>query len=147
MPINIDEELLEELIALGDRLTEDRLYEIVVQELEQNIFDSVAQAKALEEAEGDEKKARAFYTKHRVRRIRDLISSIAVVKRAQEEEDRLQAEKKRFEEEERLKQVKEIERKYQKIGEDAEIREKNQRFVGWLIYIVLGLFMIAIIFS
>ena len=147
MLINIDEELLKELIALGDRLTEDRLYEIVVQELEQNIFDSVAQAKALEEAEGDEKKARAFYTKHRVRRIRDLISSIAVVKRAQEEEDRLQAEKKRFEEEERLKQVKEIERKYQKIGEDAEIREKNQRFVGWLIYIVLGLFMIAIIFS
>ena len=28
MPLNIDDELLKELIALGDRLTEDRLYEI-----------------------------------------------------------------------------------------------------------------------
>ena len=38
--VEIDEELLKELIALGDRLTEDRLYEIAVQEVEENIFDT-----------------------------------------------------------------------------------------------------------
>lgn len=83
MPINIDEELLKELIALGDRLTEDRRYEIAVQEVEENIFDSVARVRALEEAEGDEKKARAFYAKHRVRRIRDKISEQALIAEAE----------------------------------------------------------------
>ena len=98
MPLNIDDELLKKLIALGDRLTEDHLYEIAVQEIEKNIYDGVAKVKALEEAEGDEKKARAFYTKHRVRRIRDLISEqalLAEAERVQAEKDRLQAEKER----------------------------------------------------
>ena len=66
--------ILKELIDLGDRLTEDRLREIVIAEIESNEMDGVAQAYALEEADGDEKKARAYYTKHRVRRIRDLIA-------------------------------------------------------------------------
>ena len=46
--IYIDGDLFKELIALGDRLTEDRLYEITVQEVEKYIFDGVAKAKALE---------------------------------------------------------------------------------------------------
>ena len=50
------------------------MYEIAVDEIENNEFDKVAQAIAFEEAEGDEKKSRAFYTKHRVRRIKDEIS-------------------------------------------------------------------------
>ena len=50
------------------------MYEIAVDEIENDNFDKVAQALAFEEAEGDEKKARAFYTKHRVRRIKDEIS-------------------------------------------------------------------------
>ena len=70
----MDKKILKELSELNDRLAEDRMYEIVVDEIENNEFDKVAQAIAFEEAEGDEKKARAFYTKHRVRRIKDEIS-------------------------------------------------------------------------
>ena len=70
----MDKKILKELSELNDRLAEDRMYEIAVAEIENNEFDKVAQAIAFEEAEGDEKKARAFYTKHRVRRIKDEIS-------------------------------------------------------------------------
>ena len=70
----MDKKILKELSELNDRLAEDRMYEIVVDEIENNEFDKVAQAIAFEEAEGDEKKARAFYTRHRVRRIKDEIS-------------------------------------------------------------------------
>ena len=69
MTDKIDPTILKELIELGDRITEDRLCEIVITELESNEMDGVAQAYALEEADGDKKKARAYYTKHRVRRI------------------------------------------------------------------------------
>ena len=79
MAKGIDPNLMAELIALGDRVTEDRLYEIAVDEVERNELDKVAMALALEEAEGDEKKSRAFYTKHRVRRIKDAVSQQAVV--------------------------------------------------------------------
>ena len=79
MVSQIDPLLMRELIALGDRLTEDRLYEIAVSEIEKNEFDGVAKALALEEAEGDEKKGRAFYAKHRVRRIRDILTQEALV--------------------------------------------------------------------
>ena len=84
MAKGIDPNLMSELIALGDRVTEDRLYEIAVDEVERNELDKVAMALALEEAEGDEKKSRAFYTKHRVRRIKDAIAQQAVTA-AQEE--------------------------------------------------------------
>jgi hypothetical protein len=79
MTDKIDQEILIELVELGDRLTEDRLREIVIAELETNEMDGVAQAYALEEADGDEKKARAYYTKHRVRRIRDLIAQETIL--------------------------------------------------------------------
>lgn len=71
----MQKEILEQLIALDSRLLEDRLYEIAVQEIETNEFDAVAKAKAFEEAEGNELKARAFYTRHRVRRIRDQLAA------------------------------------------------------------------------
>lgn len=83
MADKIDPTILKGLIQLGDRLTEDRLREIVIAELESNEMDGVAQAYALEEADGDEKKARAYYTKHRVRRIRDMIAIIAEEQRAE----------------------------------------------------------------
>ena len=92
MLINIDGDLFKELIALGDRLTEDRLYGITVQEVEKDIFDGLTKAKALEEAEGDGRKARSFYPKHRVRRIRDLISGqalLAEAERVKAKKDRL----------------------------------------------------------
>ena len=87
MADKIDPSILKELIELGDRLTEDRLREIVIAELESNEMDGVAQAYALEEADGDEKKARAYYTKHRVRRIRDLITQESILA----EEERAEA--------------------------------------------------------
>ena len=74
----MQKEILEELIALDSRLLEDRLYEIAVQEIGTNEFDAVAKAKAFEEAEGNELKARAFYTRHRVRRIRDQLTAYSI---------------------------------------------------------------------
>ena len=58
----INEEWLTELIDLGERRSEDRLYEVVIDGIERDELDSVAKAKALEEAEGGQNKARAFYT-------------------------------------------------------------------------------------
>jgi hypothetical protein len=74
----MNKEILIELAKLDDRLLEDRLYEIAVEEIERGEFDGVAKARAFEEAEGDDKKSRAYYVKHRVRRIRDLITAAAI---------------------------------------------------------------------
>ena len=93
MTDKIDPTILIELIELGDRLTEDRLREIVVAEIQRNEMDGVAKAYALEEADGVEKKARAYYTKHRVRRIRDLLA-----------QENIRAAEERAEKEERAKQ-------------------------------------------
>jgi hypothetical protein len=107
MPAKIDPDLLNELLDLGDRLSEDRLYEVVVQEIEVNDFDAVAKARALEEAEGDGNKARAFYTKHRVRRIRDILAQQAFVaeQEAQRKKAKLTVEAERIEAE--IKAIKE----------------------------------------
>ena len=99
MTDKIDPTILKELIELGDRLTEDRLREIVVAELERNEMDGVAQAYAFEEADGDEKKARAYYTKHRVRRIRDLIAEEIIIAEGQRAEAAKRANEKQKEEE------------------------------------------------
>ena len=132
MSIKIDPDLLNELIKLGDRLSEDRLYEIAVSEVEDNQFDGVAKAKALEEAEGDQNKARAFYTKHRVRRIRDLIAEQALMaeaSRVQAEEERVKAEEER------------VQAEKQRIREEKErVREENFGkgvFKWYLVVIVL----------
>lgn len=60
--------------GLSDRLLEDRLYEMTILEIESGTLDKSAEARALEEAEGDETKAKALYIKHRVRRLRDLFA-------------------------------------------------------------------------
>ena len=99
MADKIDPSILKELIELGDRLTEDRLREIVIAELESNEMDGVAQAYALEEADGDEKKARAYYTKHRVRRIRDMIAQESIIAEEQRAEAAKRANEKQKEEE------------------------------------------------
>ena len=98
MAKGIDPNLMSELIALGDRVTEDRLYEIAVDEVERNELDKVAMALSLEEVEGDQKKSRAFYTKHRVRRIKDAIAQQAVMAAQEELEaaERLRAEKEKY---------------------------------------------------
>ena len=138
MPEQIDRETLIELISLGERLSEDRLYEIVIDEVERNEFDNVAKAKALEEAEGDQNKARAFYTKHRVRRLRDLITKeriAADAERVRSEERELQAENERREAEQR-------EKDHKKKREDSLFAKENIRFTGfafslWVFYLII----------
>ena len=132
MSIKIEPDLLHELIKLGDRLSEDRLYEIAVSEVEDNQFDGVAKAKALEEAEGDQNKARAFYTKHRVRRIRDLIAEQALMaeaSRVQAEEERLQKEEQKNLE---IKAAEQREKDLQKL----KMRKDNEQF-GKNFYIII----------
>ena len=72
------QKLLEELRSLSERLAEDRIYEKVIAEVENDELDAVAKAKAFEEAEGDSQQARALYIKHRVRRIRDLAAEYEI---------------------------------------------------------------------
>jgi hypothetical protein len=67
----MDKKTLREMSGLSARLMEDRMCKPAVNEIESNAFDAVAKAKAFEDAEGDKQKARTFYTKHRVRRIKD----------------------------------------------------------------------------
>lgn len=66
-----DRKILDELIGLDGRLYEDRLYELVMQEVLSEDFDTVAMARAFEEAEGEEQKTKALYLKHRLRRLMD----------------------------------------------------------------------------
>ena len=54
-----------------NRLSEDKLIEIVLEEQKQGEIDEVALAKANMDAEGDKEKAQALYIKHRIRRIKD----------------------------------------------------------------------------
>ena len=78
MSDEIDPAIILELLALSERAQEDRLYEMAINEIELNELDKVAMAFAFEEAEGNRKKSRAFYPKHRVRRIRDALIQAAI---------------------------------------------------------------------
>jgi hypothetical protein len=66
-----DKKILDELVGLDGRLYEDRLYELVMQEVLSGDFDTVAMARAFEEAEGEEQKTKALYLKYRLRRLKD----------------------------------------------------------------------------
>jgi hypothetical protein len=91
----MDHITLIELSKLNERLIEDRFYELALSEIEENSFDTVAKAKAFEEAEGEEKKSRAFYVKHRVRRMKDELAAFimneAERQKSQNELDKKQA--------------------------------------------------------
>ena len=91
----MDQQTLIELSKLTERLVEDRFYELALSEIEENSFDTVAKAKAFEEAEGEEKKSRAFYVKHRVRRMKDALTEFilneAEKQKSQNELDKKQA--------------------------------------------------------
>ena len=67
-----DRKILDELIGLDGRLYEDRLYELVMQEVLTEDFDTVAMARAFEEAEGEQQRTKALYLKHRLRRLKDV---------------------------------------------------------------------------
>ena len=67
-----DKKISDELVGLDGRLYEDRLYELVMQEVLSEDFDTVAMARAFEEAEGEEQRTKALYLKHRLRRLKDV---------------------------------------------------------------------------
>lgn len=94
----------------GD-LEEDELYRIVWEEIERGEVDSVAQARSIEAAGGDQGKIRAAYIKHRVRRLRDELTK--------DKKAALDAE--RDEEESRLKDA------VAKAKEQAEIKREDER--------------------
>ena len=66
-----DKKIIDELVGLNGRLYEDRLYELLMQEVLSEDFDTVAMARSFEEAEGEEQKTKALYLKHRLRRLMD----------------------------------------------------------------------------
>ena len=161
MTDKIDPTILKELIELGDRLTEDRLREIVVAELERNEMDGVAQAYAFEEADGDEKKARAYYTKHRVRRIRDLITQESI-RAAEERAEAEERAKQKQAEEEKIarKRQAEIDKRHAEITEEniraaeereeAEQNEKGKQALKqffYLLLIVAGIVLLLNVFG
>ena len=146
MTDKIAPEILIELIELGDRLTEDRLREVVVAEIENKMMDGVAQAYALEEADGDEKKARAYYTKHRVRRIRDLITQESIVAEQERAKAEKEASEKRAAEEKKAKLKKDEDKRIARQKEEEEankkrIEEHNKRsnkLLGPILFIALA---------
>ena len=89
-----DTKLINELNELSERMAEDRIYEMVLREIENNELDAIAKAKAFEEAQGDETKAHGLYTKQRVRRIKDMLDKERLEKefvfRQQREEEHKQ---------------------------------------------------------
>ena len=142
--------ILKELIDLGDRLTEDRLREIVIAEIESNEMDGVAQAYALEEADGDEKKARAYYTKHRVRRIRDIIAQESIIAEEERAEAEERAKQKQAEAEERAKQKQAEEDKIAREKKDKEDNEKAKeglKVFSYVLLIVIGAMLLGAAFD
>ena len=150
MTDKIDPTILIELIELGDRLTEDRLREIVVAEIERNEMDSVAQAYAFEEADGDEKKARAYYTKHRVRRIRDLIAEEGIRAAEERAEAEEKAKQKQAEEEKIARERQAKEDKIAKENKDKEADEKAKEGVkifSYMLLVVIGMMLLGAAFG
>lgn len=66
------------LTGLHGRQFEDELYRIVSDEISSGYMDNVAQARSIEEANGDRSKLEALYLKHRIRRIKDEIVSAEI---------------------------------------------------------------------
>jgi hypothetical protein len=76
-----------------ERLAEDRMYELVLREIEQQELDPIAEARALEEAQGDVPRSKALYIKHRIRRIIDLSNAKVLSEAAAEAKIREQLDK------------------------------------------------------
>lgn len=66
-----EKQLFDEIKSLSVQLLEDRLSEVVADEILRNEYDNVAKIKALKEARDDEQVAESIYTRHRVRRLKD----------------------------------------------------------------------------
>jgi len=83
-----EKKIFGDIAALSKRLADDRLYEIVAEEISQGDFDAVAQLKALEKANGNEELARAGYARHRIRRLKDLAAEYAIIEKVQRKADK-----------------------------------------------------------
>jgi hypothetical protein len=80
-----EKKLFGDIVALSKRLANDRLYEIVAEEVAQDELDPVAYLKALEKANGNEERARANYARHRIRRLKDLAAQYAIIEKVEAE--------------------------------------------------------------
>lgn len=87
-----DDTILQKIFEMDRRLAEDALYETVVTELKNGWTDIVAEARAMEEAQGEKEKARAFYIKHRIRRLKDAHLADIIDREAQKEADKAKSE-------------------------------------------------------
>ena len=64
--------IFKKIYELNERMAEDALYEAVLMEVKNGDMDIVAEARAMEEGQGDKEKARSLYIKHRIRRLKDI---------------------------------------------------------------------------
>lgn len=69
---------LKTLTGLHGRQFEDELYRIATDEISSGYMDNVAQARSIEEANGDKSRLEALYLKHRIRRIKDEIEAAEI---------------------------------------------------------------------
>ena len=83
-----DEEIIQGISDLTDRLAEDKLYQVVANEMKSGFYDEIAQLRSLEDAAGDEIKAKAYYARNRVRRLMDLRAESIIKSLAQKEKQK-----------------------------------------------------------
>jgi F0F1-type ATP synthase assembly protein I len=89
-----DEEIIQIILDLDQRLAEDKAYQLVADEMKRGFYDEVAQLRSLEEAEGNEKQAQAIYARNRVRRLLDLRTE-SIIRNAAQKEEKKSADEKR----------------------------------------------------
>ena len=116
-------EIFKAIQELSERLAEDRLYEVVAEEIDRKDYDPVSKLKALEEAKGDEQLAKSIYAKHRVRRLRDLSAEYELIQAAAKME--AERKKKKKAEEEYFKGARE--REWLKNIDTEAIRKRTKR--------------------
>ena len=80
-----EKKIFGDIASLSKRLADDRLYEIVAEEISQGDLDPVAQLKALEKANGNEERARANYARHRIRRLKDMAAQYVIMEQVEAE--------------------------------------------------------------
>jgi|TARA_R110000787_G_scaffold13751_5_gene42861 hypothetical protein len=124
--------------SIGARLIEEKLYEVVANELQNGVRRNGLWAKALAKSQGDESKAKALYISYRVQSLKDE-SEISEARKEHELE-----ESRRIHQEQQYQEQKKKEREVNQKSEDAEqiLKEKGygvtKRNFGWLIIEPLG---------
>ena len=139
-----DDAILKKILELQQRLAEDALYEKVLAELKKGETDFIAEARAVEEAQGEKEKARAFYIKHRIRRLKDIDladiierEAVRAQKEAQREAERAKVKEEREDIERKRKEDENKNFLIKKIVETGKVtgvvkRAYQNEFAKWL---------------